>query len=86
MCLASRFFVLRFINTLAGDSSRLTEAAPSTALVIAAIALPYNLLADRLGMDRPGARQVPAGNGKQTKKVEETGCEVHLSCPNDPGG
>ena len=27
------------------------------------------------GMDRPGVRQVPEGNGEQ-RKMEETGCEI----------
>ena len=37
------------------------------------------------GMDGPGVHQVPEGSGEQ-RKVEETGCEVVLWCPNDPHG
>ena len=36
-------------------------------------------------MDRPVVRQVPEGSGEQGK-MEETGCENHLWCPNDPRG
>ena len=35
------------------------------------------------GMDRPGVRKVLKGSGKQCK-MEETGCESHPWCPNDP--
>ena len=31
-------------------------------------------------MDRPGARQVPEGNGEQ-RTMEETGCEVACGAP-----
>ena len=41
------------------------------------------------GMDRPGARQVPEGNGEQKerkkgKKMEEAGCEVVCGAPSTP--
>ena len=36
------------------------------------------------GMDRPGVRQVPEGNGEQGK-MEQTGCKIML-CPSDPHG
>ena len=32
------------------------------------------------GMDRPGVRQVPEGNGEQGK-MEETGCEIICGAP-----
>ena len=43
------------------------------------------------GMDRPGVRQVPERSGEQKgkkrrKKMEETGYDVILWCPNDPRG
>ena len=36
-------------------------------------------------MDRPGARQVSEGSGKQGK-MEKTRCKNHLWYPNDPCG
>ena len=35
------------------------------------------------GMDKPGVRQVPGGNGEQ-RKMEETGCEVIYGAPATP--
>ena len=37
------------------------------------------------GIDRPGLRQVPEGNGEQGK-MEETGCEIIFLFSNDPRG
>ena len=38
------------------------------------------------GMDRPGVRKAPQGNGEQGKMEKKNWLQNHLWCPNDPRG